>query len=39
MRGRNCEMAESEDQVNRGTMQLVGNFESIPSATTGDGQH
>ena len=33
------EMAESEDPVNRGAMELVGGFESIPSAATSDGKH
>ena len=33
----NGEMAELEGRINRRTMELVGRFESIPSATTGAG--
>ena len=33
----NCEMAELEGQIHRGAMELVANFESIHSATTGEG--
>ena len=33
----NGEMAELEGLINRRTMELVGGFGSLPSATTGDG--
>ena len=33
----NCKMAELEGQNHRGSMELVGSFESIPSAPTADG--
>ena len=39
LQSRNCEIAELDSQIHRGPMDLVANFESIPSAATGSGYH